>query len=260
MALWPVRSWTRWDVPDLLEYSFALAGTGLGVWAALAEHGQKTLPAALAATAGAFTLTAKAVSKHLEKKLKEEKEKQARDVSRVAVKVILDQMREEYFSTEAGDEKYKHRATLFACEGPDSRSGVGKHLAIFARSGVHLDSPRTWPLDDNHPEGCRGVAGKIWYHNITDIKTAECAWPSDDNLLEKARYAESLEITVAEAEKLNVKSRAFAGAPIVVGGRKWGVLLLDSLKDGLIADTPHKKGLLNRYTQLLGRILTETGA
>src|SRR5438270_609271 len=144
MALWPVKSWSRWDIPDIWEYASAIVGVGCGAWTAVADPGKKTLPAILTAVAGVNTLTAKIVSKWVEKRAKE-------------------------------------------------------------------------------------------------------------------RYAGSLDISVTEAEALNVKSRVFAGAPVLVGGRKWGVLLLDSLKDGFIADTAHKKGLLNRYTELIGRVLTEAG-
>jgi hypothetical protein len=259
MALWPLASWTRWDIPDLWEYASAVVSAGCAAWTAVADPGKKTLPAVLTALAGASTLTAKVVSKWAERKAREEREVKAREVMVGAVRAILKQMREEYFSDEAGPEKYKHRVTLFVCVERDDGANKGKCLVIFARSGVHSDSSCTWRLDDNHPKDCRGVAGKVWYHNTTIVTTAACDWPTDGNLRVKYEYASSLEISVAEAEALNVKSRAFAGAPVVVRGRKWGVLLLDSLKDGFIADTAHKKGLLNRYTQLIGDVLTEVG-
>ncbi len=260
MPLWPPTSWTRTDIPDLFEFSFALAGAGCGAWTALAEAADRTLPATLVAGAAVGTVIAKFVSKHVERKAKAAKEREVKAVVAGVVRAILDRMRDEYFATEAGAEKFKHRVTLFVCEEYDGSAGTQKRLAIFARSGVHLNSKCTWQLDDNHPDGCRGVAGKIWYHSITDMKVAECDWPGDNDRVLKARYAESMGVTIEEAETLNVKSRAFAGAPVLVAGRKWGVLLLDSLKDGLIADNSYKKGLLNTYTQLIGRVLTEAGA
>jgi hypothetical protein len=246
-------------VPDLWEYLSAVAGIGCSGWAALAEHDQKTLPAILAAVAGVSTLTAKFVSKRLEMRANAEREAEANSQMKRVVCAILEEMRQEYFASEAGDEKYKHRITLFVCVEPNGRAGGGKYLEIFSRSGVHLNSTRTWPVDDNHPDLCRGVAGKVWYHSITDIKIAECDWPEGDDVTSKARYARSLDIRPEEAEALNVKSRAFAGAPVLVGGRKWGVLLLDSLKDGFIADNRHKKSLLNKYTELIVCVLTEAG-
>jgi hypothetical protein len=259
MALWWPPTWSRRDAPDLWEYVSAVISVFCSAWAALAPAEKKTLPAVLAALAGVSTLTAKFASRKMEQQAKAGMEARARSQMKRTVSAILEEMRQEYFAHEAGDEKYKHRITLFVCVESDGGTNGAKHLAIFARSGVHLDSQCTWPVDDNHPTGCRGVAGKIWYHNITDIKIALCDWPRDNDQTLKVQYAQSLEISVEEAEALNVKSRAFAGAPVLVNGKKWGVLLLDSLKDGFIADNAHKKGLLNRYTELIGRVLTEAG-
>jgi hypothetical protein len=257
---WPPSLWTRKDVADIVEFVSGAAALGCSAWAACAPLGEKRNPAIWAAIAGGVTLAAKFYSKRREAVEKQEREASAKALAKRTACAILTDMHEIYFSQEAGHEKYKHRATLFVCTERDGGAGKGKHLAIFARAGVYPASNRTWPLDDSHPDGCRGVAGKIWYHGITDIKVAVCDWPQDGNRVDKERYAASLDITVEEAEALNVKSRAFAGAPVIVGGRKWGVLLLDSLKDGFITDTPRKKGLLNRYTDLTGRVLTEAGA
>jgi hypothetical protein len=271
MSLWPPTSWTRRDAPDLCEYAFAGAGVILIACASLADPVWKAILGASAGFTGIATLISKFVSKRRddeEKKAKEQAERQEREARETRVRSltarivrpVLDEMRQRYFAKETDTEKHKHRLTLFVCVESDATTGRAKHLAIFARSGVHLDSPRTWALDDNNPDGCRGVAGKIWFHGVTDMKIAVCDWPLDGNREDKERYAASLDITVAEAETLNVKSRAFAGAPIFVGRRKWGVLLLDSLKEGFITDTPQKKGLLNRYTNLLECILTEAEA
>lgn len=251
-------SW-REELPDLWEYVSAFAGVLCSAWVVLAAPDKKTPPAVLVAIFGVSTLTAKLVSRLVEKRAKAKKEVDAvRQLKRV-MSAILDEMHREYFANESGEEKYKHRITLFVCEEPNGREGEGKYLKIFSRSGVYQNSTRTWPVDDNDPDRCRGVAGKIWYHRITDIKIAECTWPANQDQVAKARYAASLDITIEEAESLNVKSRTFAGAPVMLGGRTWGVLLLDSLKDDFIADKPRQKGLLNRYVGLITRVLTETG-
>ncbi len=254
MSLWSPSSWTKKGVADGVEFFFAATSAALAPWVTLAKQADKTTPAVLLGVSAFLTLVAKYASRTLEQREKASGEAHVRSLAARAVQAILAKMQEYYFADEAGDERYKHRVTLFKCVEDAAR---GKHLAIFSRVGVRLDSQCFWRLDDNHPDGCRGVAGKIWYHNITDIKIAACDWPKDGEPALKARYAQSLDITVAEAEALNVKSRAFAGAPVMVSGRKWGVLLLDSLKDGFITDSPHKKGLLNRYTELVGRVLTE---
>ena len=83
---------------------------------------------------------------------------------------------------------------------------------------------------------------------------AACDWPELDDPIAKSTYAMSLGIAVAEAEALNVKSKTFVGAPILVGGRRWGVLLLDSRKDWP-HDKQGKRALLNRYATVIGAAL-----
>ena len=108
---------------------------------------------------------------------------------------------------------------------------------IYARSGVYKDSSCSWQIDDNDPDKCHGVAAKIWFHQTGGVTTAACDWPTEPNKhIQKAEYALSVGITIDEAEKLNVKSKVFTGALIQSQGRKWGVILLDSLKEGHISE------------------------
>jgi hypothetical protein len=61
--------------------------------------------------------------------------------------------------------------------------------------------------------------------------------------------------TVNESEALNVKSIHFVGARIMARGERWGVLLLDSAKDGHITDNRLKKQLLAQYANLISSII-----
>ena len=85
-----------------------------------------------------------------------------------------------------------------------------------------------------------------------------CNWPEDGNEIEKARYARSLDITLAEAEQLNVKSKVFVGAVVLVRGERWGVLLLDSREPGCISNAGTKKSEFNTYAVLVSAVLEES--
>src|SRR5262249_49806648 len=76
---------------------------------------------------------------------------------------------------------------------------------------------------------------------------------------QKATYADSLGMTVAEAEALNVKSRTLIATPIEVVGERWGVLVLDCRKDVKItaAESSIQRRILNYSVAAISGILTE---
>jgi hypothetical protein len=175
---------------------------------------------------------------------------------RTAVRAILEDFHDRYFRGEADEEKHKHRTTLFTCVESNGNPTREKRLTIYVRIGIHENSQCSWLVDDNDLEKCRGVAGKIWFHGAGNVTSADCDWPSDESdLIQKAAYARSLGITVDEAEALHVKSRVFTGARIMARGQKWGVILLDSLKDSHISDKSPKKQLLAQYANLISSIV-----
>src|SRR5262249_26682480 len=139
-------------------------------------------------------------------------------------------------------------------EGDEIEEG-GKDLAIFARKGKNPDSTCWWPVDDHDLDRCHGVAAIIWFHNLTKIVTAECDWPDGDDPVAKATYARSLGITVEEAERLNIKSKVVGGSPVIVRGRKWGSLVLDSRQEGHISQSGVKIKALNDAAALVGAVL-----
>jgi hypothetical protein len=173
-----------------------------------------------------------------------------------AIAIILEDFHDRYFRREADHEKYKHRTTLFTCVECNGESAREKRLAIYVRIGIHGDSRCTWPVDDNDPEKCRGVAGKIWFHGSGNTTSTDCEWPvASEDPVQMAAYARSLGITVDEARALKIKSRVFAGARIMARGQKWGVLLLDSAKEGHISDERTKKQLLSQCASLISEMV-----
>lgn len=277
MRYWPPSSWHWRAIWWYAEWVMLAVAAGLGGVAALAESKDKAT-----AVAWSVTFTVGAGLSKLFTRLAEEREKaaKAREAEQAElirdteladlrarfggqaqrmVRAILSHMHDHFFEQEAGQDKHKHRVTLFVCREGAGPRGCRKWLAIYARFGENPESTTTWPLDDNSPEGCRGVAGKIWVENSDQFYVAECDWPENGDPVDKARYAKSLGITVAEAETLHIKSRYFSGALVMVRGAKWGVLLVDSRKDW------RKKGgqqtiqtkRTRRYATLLGTVLAE---
>ncbi len=180
---------------------------------------------------------------------------------KVAIGVILEDFHEKYFRGEHEEERHKHRTILFTCVESGSDDTRQKRLVVYARVGVHKESRSTWLVDDNDLEKCRGVAGKIWFHGAAIVTSTDLDWPPDESSsLQRAAYATSLGITMAEAEALNVKSTVFTGARIMAGGKKWGVLLLDSMKDGYITDKSGKKLLLGQCASLISAIVARMEA
>jgi hypothetical protein len=169
---------------------------------------------------------------------------------------VLEGLRVEFFR--AGEEDTP-RATLFVCREAQAGAGPGKRLSIYARAGVYQDSGRSWPVDDNEMTACRGLAGQVWFLSVTRSRTAACDWPADGNLAQKEEYANSLEMTVGEAEALNVKSRTLVATPVEVNGARWGVLVLDCRRAIAVpeSDTSTQRRLLSLSVAAISGILRE---
>jgi hypothetical protein len=250
------RDRANWDVIDTVLSIVAVVS---GLITTLAPTRDKGVPALVVCLSAASSAIVKGFGKKADRR---EKERMAEEVeatkTRYALQAkemlegILEVFSQRYFRNEkVSVDKHKHRVTLFACEEFEDNGRAVKRLMVFARSGVYKESETTWPLDDNDPRGCRGLVAQVWFHKAKLLKVADCDWPEDGNSTDKQRYAESFGITVEEAERLNVKSRAVAGAPIIVEGKKWGVIALDSLKDGFIVDSDRQNEMLDRYVTLI---------
>jgi hypothetical protein len=279
----PEQPWKQKRLWDYAEIAFVWLTAASGSFTAASVQNYKRIPASLTASFALRTALAKWKSKKIEASERSEKaaqesvlqtkhreaiaalEQEAQvfrekyDSSvRHVMTAVLDDFHSKYFRRDVRTEdRYKHRATLFVCSDSEGDSGREKRLAVFARSGVYKETKCSWSINDNHPQKCRGVAGQIWFHGVGRVKTAACDWPEDGDPAQKATYAESLGMTVDEAEALNVKSRVFTGAQIMVRGQKWGVLLLDSLKADSIIDGTYEKQILTQYVDMISSILTK---
>ena len=100
-----------------------------------------------------------------------------------------------------------------------------------------------------------GHGGEDLVSRNDQCENGTCNWPSTDDLASKMRYANSLGISLDEAESLNVKSMVFAGARIMARDQKWGVILLDSLKAGQIVDSSYQRKLLGECASLISSLL-----
>jgi hypothetical protein len=232
------------------------------------------------ATPVAFFLLIVAISKHRSKSIDEQSKlceaaekaetqrkhqeqvarlEQERDnLSRKAVAAISGVLWRRYFGNLPNQDHYKNRVTVFRKELCDEPTRF--RLVIFARFGRYSDSISSWPIDDNEPSNCRGVAGKIYARNTLERFIAPHDWPDDGNPISRRSFADALNATVDETESLKVKSKAFIGTTIVVNGAKWGVLLLDSCDSGHIKDSKTSDEMVKRYANIIGEVMGEVGS
>ena len=169
---------------------------------------------------------------------------------------VLERLRRAFFRV---GEEDTPRATLFVCREPQPEANLGKRLCIYVRAGVYQDSERAWALDDNEVTRCCGLAGYVWFVQRTEFRSAACDWPADGNAEQKAAYAQSLDMTVEEAEALHVKAQTLIATLIEVNGVKWGVLVLDCRKAVTIPTSPTstQHRLLNFSAAIVSSILRE---
>ena len=196
------------------------------------------------------------------KKVLEEMQERAANASRSVVSAILENMRAELFCKRHLPAWNNHRATLFQCKEEREGEVVRKFLCIHARSGSFQNSTVRWYVTDDHQDLCKGLAGKVWYQSCFMQLDAGCDWPaeSDGDQNMKLAYCKGLGLTTAEAEALNIKSRSFMGQVVLVNGRKWGVLLTDSVDEMPGSEKATYKKLkngLHLYAVMIGKVVEE---
>lgn len=262
--------WEDRDVPDNIEMVASVLVSGMAAASLLVDASHKN---AVLYSGGIIALAVaplKLWSKKRDRAYKEAAAEQAKKESdtkaantaqstqRIAA-TILDSLRSDLYPS--GNDAYEHRATLYICKDMDEDGVQSKFLILFARAGTHPNSKVSWPVSDDHPSKCKGFAGKVWYGKGQIEINAACDWPDeaagDQN--KKKEYAVSLDMTIAEADSLNVKSRSFIGQVVFVNGKPWGVLLADSLR--VLPTGPAKKKLSNGigiYATMLGKVIEES--
>lgn len=262
---WPPSKWTKRNVVDFAGFMVGIVGIGGTFAIAFVGEVSRLYVLIGVALSSVMALYTKSASSFLAEQEKAENELDLKARAAKIAEALLEAMHRAHFRLEGEEDAHINRVTLFNCKEVGHNSGPRKHLAIFARCGVHKSSSTTWVLDDDHPDRCRGAAGKAWYHETTVIRRSSRPWPGNDGAdAHKKEYAESQGITVEEASVLNEKSVGIAAAPVMVHGKKWGVLVLDSLSGDAIPnpDSPKLKSfkaMFNQYAELIGRTLGEAG-
>lgn len=255
---WNPLGWSRREALDYAEFLFIALATGLAAVAGVVDAVAKAPWAIAAAVSGLLA----AGSKFWGKKLDERSKRLAASQLQRTIRAALGHMHGHFFEQQDPEDLHKHRITLFVCRsGQGGPLGCKRWLAIYARKGAHPESTTVWPVDDDQPDKCTGLVGKIWAYGGVRFDEAACSWPTDGNETAKRTYSDSQGITVAEAERLNVKARYFAGSDVMVRGAKWGVLFIDSLKEFRLAEKgghlTRQKKRLERYATLVGKLLEE---
>lgn len=240
----------------MADWAGSVAVIGFGMWIAFSEGMNKTLPSALAGLAAAVGLSGKIGVTVCDRRAADRRKELRKRVARE----LLRHMHDDFFDKGGVADEFKHRITLFVCEEGDGTDGSKKRLKVFARRGGDENSQTAWPVDDSDPTKCRGLAGLIWYNGTNEFFDAGWDWDDAGSDIQKAGYAKALGMTVGEATALTVKAKYFAGAVVMVGGNRWGVLLIDSVSDWIEKTGPGKRrqqAQIVRYALLLSTVLEQ---
>jgi hypothetical protein len=173
-----------------------------------------------------------------------------------AVKFHLDAIRETAFAISDDDAQHHHRVTLFKhvkwsfCCRQWPWSGW---LVAVERSGHTTRSGvLKFKAPDNADEA-EGVAGLTWARNrvVRVSKLPDLTENSGEDQLET--YAKNTGLKVDDVRKWLPKARSLTGIPVEVGGRLWGIIVLDSRRpDAIVQQHENSHRLVGK---LLGKLL-----
>lgn len=174
---------------------------------------------------------------------------------REEIKRILDALHKNFFQDVPGEERFRHRVTLFKAKRYWT-FGRFRYLSVFARSGTQFQKSKTWfAINDECEDENEGVAGRAWFLDAMFTVTDLPNWRDGVNYNENVqcrRYAEDGHLSLAKSESLEIKSRSISA--VVVrnkAGERWGVLVLDSQEPQGISMDPVKKAMFNLVADLL---------
>ena len=178
---------------------------------------------------------------------------ETRKSSRKSIQAIIDTLHKDYFGRVAASEKYKHRVTLFRHRRVLlSRWREELVLEVRSKLGTHGNSRTRFRVHDFEAYN-EGVVGRAWYTNASVTEELP-PWPPDsDNLEARRSYAQRGFLSLEKADKLHVKSEAISATCVRVKGKKWGVLVVDSMQPGVVSS--QKERIINGYAELLGEVL-----
>ncbi len=150
-----------------------------------------------------------------------------------AIDKSLEGFSNEVFADHADDPESAHRVTLFRLQNGCIRMlrpPWNKYLVPIARSGT--TTKRTRSIFQVHDEKGKivGIAPKAWQaRNGTWVWAEDIPALSEDMTEEEKReYYDKTGTTVAVGLKMSYDARSYAAIRMVVGGKHWGVLVLDS--------------------------------
>ncbi len=139
---------------------------------------------------------------------------------------ILDNLVASHFTNQDKSD-HIYRATLFKVR---SWPCCGKWLGIVARSGTRYSRKRTvFSINPNTKRYNTGIAGECWRRDGQTV-ILEIPVPKGNSLAqgESDDYKKSGYLDGIELGLMNVKATVFMATGIRVGGKVWGILVLDS--------------------------------
>lgn len=171
------------------------------------------------------------------------------------LKAVLDLFREHTFGTIEDDPVHFHRVTLFKHRRfafTFSENPFGGRLVPFERSGHTTRVCRSKFRAPDDADKCEGIAGRTWATG-KPVRVAGLPDTLSGADVELQAYADATYMTVEDVRRLRPKARSYLGLPVEVGGRVWGVIVLDSRGVDTIDD-----GAIKTYrivAKVLGKLL-----
>ena len=177
-----------------------------------------------------------------------------------AIHSNLDSFRDYAFPDQPGDMLHEHRVTLFKyvrwhwCLRKWPWSGW---LVPVERSGHTTRRTNTAFRAPDDANDAEGVAGVTWasksalpIHELPDLS----GQPSSEEVADYAKKTfVSQEWVEAYIKRGRMLARSFLGIPVEVGGKRWGVLVLDSKRE--MRNSPRNLNLYTILSKFLSKLL-----
>lgn len=156
----------------------------------------------------------------------------------VAAHGLLDQICDHSFKNESFDHEQHRRVTLFKYRWATWRRWpfFGGWLIPIERSGTLTRNTNAIFRAPDDGEKCEGVAGRAWSKqakvyvpNLPDLRRS----PSEVQFID---YAAKSFVDAARLKSKPPQARSLLGIPVEVGQKRWGVIVIDSVRETI----PHK--------------------
>jgi hypothetical protein len=144
---------------------------------------------------------------------------------------LLDQILGETFKNEVFHLEQHRRVTLFRFVSFTWRQWpfLGGWLIPIERSGISSRKTRALFRVDDDGEQCNGIAGRTWAKR-NEIYVEELPDLALDNSeLKVSEYASKTFMNAVQVRDRMPKARSLLGIPVEIDGKKWGVIVIDSV-------------------------------